>query len=69
VAQQSPGRVTAQQSAHVRVRCALQDGGDVAFEAGQVGVLFGEGAQGGEQRGDVPGGVAVQVGDRVERRV
>ena len=27
------------------------------------------GRQGGEQRGDVPGGVAVQVGDGVERRV
>ena len=67
VAQQSPGGVAAQQPARVLVRCAVQDGGDVAFEAGQVGVPCGQGAQGGEQRGDVPGGVAVQVGDGVER--
>ena len=67
VAQQSPGGVAAQQPAHVRVRCVVQDGGDVAFEAGQVGVPLGEGAQGGEQRGNVVGGVAVHVRDGVER--
>jgi hypothetical protein len=39
----------------------------VAFEAGQVGVASGQGAQGGEQRSDVAGGVAVQVSDSVER--
>lgn len=47
VAQQPPGGVAAQRPARVLVRCPVQDGGDVAFEAGQVGVPCGQGAQGG----------------------